>query len=39
MTSDGVCYKLQVLRIRSRAFACLSLCSSVRELESNRSGS
>jgi hypothetical protein len=32
-------YKLQVLRIRSRAFACLSLCSSVRKLEKNRSGS
>jgi hypothetical protein len=32
-------YKLQVLRVRSRAFACLSLCSSVRKLEKNRSGS
>jgi hypothetical protein len=30
---------LQVLRIRSRAFACLSLRSSVRKLEKNRSGS
>jgi hypothetical protein len=33
------CYKLQVLRIRSRALACLSLYSSVRKLEKNRSGS
>jgi hypothetical protein len=31
-----MCYKLQVLRIRSKAFACLSLCSSVRKLEKNR---
>jgi hypothetical protein len=27
-----------ILRIRSRALACLSLCSSVRKLEENRSG-
>jgi hypothetical protein len=26
-------YKLQVLRIRSRALACLGLCSTVRKLE------
>jgi hypothetical protein len=34
-----VSYKLQVLRIRSRAFARLILCSSVRKVEKNRSGS
>jgi hypothetical protein len=32
-------YKLQVLRIRSKACACLGLCSSVRKLELNRNGS
>jgi hypothetical protein len=30
---SAVSYKLQVLRIRSRALACLSLCSSVRDLK------
>jgi hypothetical protein len=39
LPSDMLSYKLQVLRIRNRAFACLSLCSSVRKLEKNRSGS